>query len=197
MAPHQTTVYDDESTSHATLTPSPVSKRRLHFSELNQVFHIPHIKDMDKEERREIWCETRDFEEIKREIIDILEKVRNGRPVKETDEQSMRGIEIRTHEGSLRRKRNKRESRSAVMGEQRRQCERGEQDEELLAKVYRLTSSHCQFDARRLGLQDEAALRTELETMRRTYDCQGRSGWTSSSSMGNLTSLFEQVSLEG
>jgi hypothetical protein len=193
MAPLQMNVYDDESTSHATLTPSPVSKRRLHFSEFNEVFHIPHIKDMDKEEIRNIWSETSDFKGIKREIMDILEEVSEGRPVKETNSQSMRGIEIRTHEGAVIRKRNKRESRSAVMGEQRRQYERGEQDEELLAMVYRMTSSRCQFEARRLGLQDEAVLKTELETMRRISHFQG---WTSSSSLRQLTRLFRKVGLD-
>jgi hypothetical protein len=189
MAPHQKNVPDDVSTSYSnvttepTKTASPVTalkhRRRQRFSlKSNQIFPVVHIGDMDETDIHETWYEKRDYNAIKKSLIDILRKYSNGEKIAETSKQTLRGLESRTREGALLRQYLKLAAITAVLNEQTRQRDEGVQDGELLAKVYRDVASHCQEESRALALQDEAALKKDYEKMRRelALDLQKESG---------------------
>jgi hypothetical protein len=172
MAPHQKNVPDDVSTSYSNVTSettktasSPVTaikhRRRQRFSlEFNQYFPVVHIDDMDEADIHETWYEKRDYNAIKKSIISLLRKHAKGEKITETSKQTLRGLETRTREGDLLRKYHKLAAITAVMSEQMRQWHEGEQDDELLAKVCRDVSSHCQEKSHILALQDETDIKS-------------------------------------
>lgn len=135
-------------------------KRRARFStKPNEIFPIPHIRDLAKDEVRAIWYERTDYEAMKHSFIPIVRKMMKGEPIEENNEQSTRGLEYRTRKGAIRRQHNKLEAISAVLDEQDRQYNEGMLSDELLKDVYRSCSMHCQEEAYMLGLKDEAMMK--------------------------------------
>jgi hypothetical protein len=179
MAPHHKDLPDDVSTSYSTVTTEPTKtastltalkqhRRRQRFSlESNQIFPVVHIREMDELDIYETWYEKRDYTAIKERIIHVLRKCARGENIAETSKQTFRGLECRTREGTLLRQSLRLGAVTTVMNEQERQWEDGVQDDELLAKVYRDVTSHCQAESHALALQDEAALKKDYEKMRR------------------------------
>jgi hypothetical protein len=165
---------DDESTdltvvtTMTTGTASTVKRRRsLRFSlASNQSFPIPHICDLDDEEVAAVWYEKKGYEAIKSNIIPTLRKMIKREKIEENNKYCVRGLEYLTLKGAKQRQQNKRQAVTAVLNEQKRQRDEGLQDDELLAKTFRDTSYHCQDEACAIGLEDEAEIKMELETMR-------------------------------
>jgi hypothetical protein len=190
MSTHQNNAPDDVSTSYtnvsteSTKTASPSvtalkQRRRQRFSlESNQIYPVVNIDDMDKADIHETWYEKRDYNSMTKSIIYYLRKVANAGRKAETKTQTLRGLENRTNEATLLRKSLRLAAFAAVMNEQERQWDEGEKDDELLAKVCRDATSYCQEENHALALQDEAALKTEYEKMRRklALDLQKESG---------------------
>jgi hypothetical protein len=178
MAPHRKNVIEDASTPHSHLTSEPTKissavtafkpRRRLRFSlELNQVFPVVHIDDMDEADIHEIWYAKRDYKEIKKNLISIIRKMTNGENIVETHKQTLLGLEHRTREGTLLRGYLRLAALTAVMNEQERQWDEGVQDDERLAKVCRDVTSLCQEKSHAKALQDEAALKRDDKKMKR------------------------------
>jgi hypothetical protein len=198
MTPYQKkhAVNDDGSTVVTALTTgtsSLVHMCKVRFSlESNQSFPIPHITDMEDEEFLAIWYGPRDYKRIKIKIFLILRKMKNGEQIEDNDKQSVRGLECRTVQGANLRQENKLMGMTAVLDEQDRHYEDGEQNDELLAEVYRNTTSHCQDEAYALGLKDQAEIQEELDTMRREPISSLQKSTDSKTSSG-INGLLKQV----
>jgi hypothetical protein len=173
--PKKNTADDETSTVTTCLTSdssstnsSRASQRTVRFSlESNQIFPITHRDDMDVDDIYETWYECPDLTAIKTEIISTLRKMIKEGKVEETNQQTLRGLECRTRQGSLRRRKNKELAVSAVLNAQILQRDDGEQDEEALAEAYcNASSAHCREEAYAVGLKDEAEIKTELLEMR-------------------------------
>jgi hypothetical protein len=151
---------DNESTVELALT---VVKRKLRFSlESNQVFPIKHFTDMSQNAMRKKWYTEGDFaKDFQNEICPVLQQIDRGDKMPESDTLTVRGLELRTHQGSLRHEHNKLMARVAVLNEQYRQFLDGEQDDELLADAYLNVSIRCGHEAHWMGLKDEAAIKKE------------------------------------
>jgi hypothetical protein len=163
---------DDDSTVVTALTTgtsSPVQRRRkLRFSlEYNQSFPITHVNDIDDAEFFAIWYGPRDYQTIKKNIFLMLRKMKKGEKIEENDEQTVRGIERRTAQGVNLRQKNKLKAMTALLDEQDRQFENGEQNDELLAEAYSNATYHSQEEAYALGLKDQAELQEELDSFRK------------------------------
>jgi hypothetical protein len=135
-------------------------KRRTRFSsQPHEVFPIPHIRVLGKDEVRAIWYERADYEAMKQSFIPLVRSMMKGEAVEENNEQSIRGLEYRTRKGAIRRQHNKLEAISAVLDEQDRQYNAGMMDIELVREVYRNCAAHCQDEAYMLGLKDEITVK--------------------------------------
>jgi hypothetical protein len=158
-------------TSESSPTTSTFTKHKLRFSlESNQVFPIIHINDMDLKHIQEIWYNTEEFGNIKHDIIsDLKRMIRGQEEFAESNTQTARGLVYRTRQVTLHRKQNKTTARTAVLDEQQRHLLTGERDDELVANAYLRASIHCKGEAYSVGLADQAAIKKELDEMRRTH----------------------------
>jgi hypothetical protein len=171
---------DDDSTelTVATTTTTGTSstvkrKRSLRFSlASNQSFPIPHISDLDDEEVAAVWYEKKGYDAIKSKTISTLRKMMKREEIEENNRHCVRGLEYLTLKGAQQRQHNKRQAVTAVLNEQKRQRDEGLQDDELLSEAFRNASSHCQDAACAIGLEDEAEIKKQLETMKSETNCQ-------------------------
>jgi hypothetical protein len=53
-------------------------KKRVRFSEFDDVFEIPHIKDLSKQEIRDVWMADEDFKSIRQECMGAVENIGKG-----------------------------------------------------------------------------------------------------------------------
>jgi hypothetical protein len=178
MTEHQQYIHDaDESssvktalTSELSTTTSTVAKHKLRFSlESNRVFPIVHIKDMSQIDRQRTWYTKGEQNKIKEEIISVTTKMIRGDKVTESNTQTTRGLAWGNRQITLRRQRKKMMARKAVFDEQQRQLLKGERDDEPVANAYLRVSIHCRAEAYKVGFADQAAIKKELEEMRRTH----------------------------
>jgi hypothetical protein len=182
-------IFDDDSTVMTVLTsalsafedlsladpasPSAVQKSRksckLRFDlESNKVFPIQHLDDMAETEIQSIWYEQREYEAIRNNILPILRKMRIGENPEESNFTSVRGLEYRTREGALVRRRNKSAGVTAVLRQQaarRRIC--APVDPERISKVYRRVTVAGQARAHAFALADEAFIQKDSAEMSR------------------------------
>jgi hypothetical protein len=166
--------HDDEpaifpaSTTESSRMASTVNKRTIRFSlKSNQVFSIPHINDMNQHDIHETWYTEAESKNIHNEICRAIRQIGKGDNVTETDSLTVRGIECRTQQGTLRRKHNRNMARNAVLNEQYRQYLNGEWDDGLVADASLRVSSHCHCEAYWMGFKDEAAIK-KLKNSSRT-----------------------------
>jgi hypothetical protein len=115
------------------------------------------------------WYTKGELKNIKREMSSDISKMIRGDKVTESNTQTARGLVYRTRQVSYRRKQKNSMARRAVLDEQQRQLLVGERDDELVANAYLRASTHCQAEAYSVGSEDEAAVKKELEEMRRTH----------------------------
>jgi hypothetical protein len=157
-------------TSESSSTASPLAKHKLRFSlESNQVFFpIVHINDVNLKDLQKTWYTKAEFDNIKQDMISDIRKMISGEEFAESTTQTARGLAYRNRQVALRQQ-NKIMARETVLDEQMRQLLNGEQDNELVASAYLRVSIHCQAEAYKVGSEDEAAIKKELEEMRRTH----------------------------
>jgi hypothetical protein len=122
----------------------------------NQVFLIPHINDMTDEEVLNIWYEKHDYDQIKANIVPIVQQLMQGDNIEESNEITIRGLEFRTRNGAIRRQNNKLGAITAVLDEQDRQFDEDVNDPHLISQAYLEISDLCLREAQQLALRDAA-----------------------------------------
>ena len=130
-----------------------VRKKSVQFYEVVAIRSTTHIKDMTDEEIARAWYSRREMKSISRTITSEVNFMTLGKPTGE--DQTTRGLEIRTLEGSERRKANKADSIHAVLFEQDLQFIRCFNDPEGLRKVYMGHSRRCLSESQLLGKADQ------------------------------------------
>jgi hypothetical protein len=129
------------------------SKRSISFSSEVFVIDVLHIMDYSAEEKQATWFVGNDMRFFKNECRGSAALMNNG--VSESAELCFRGLEARTRDGALRRRRNKIDARAAVFMEQDLQEDEGVFDEEAIADAYYDYTEHCHVAANMMGLRDE------------------------------------------
>jgi hypothetical protein len=163
--------------------------RKLRFSlEANEVFEIPHVDDMDESEVHETWYTKQDYDTIKNKMISLIKKMMKGDKIEESNKHTARGLEFRTRQGAMRRQNNKRAGITAVMSHQMQQTYAGIKDDKPISQAYIRATSHCLDEARELGVQDETAIKKDLERMRRKHSVPSSSKLTRTSSSSSSSS---------
>ncbi|CAB9518178.1 expressed unknown protein [Seminavis robusta] len=137
------------------------ARRRVTFSQnLTHVHEIPARNSFSLEEKRAIWLSREEKDEFRRDAYAIVEvQSREGGSV--TDE-TMRGLECRTHQGFELAKNNRARASFCVIDEQDRQDEANIScDPNLIAEVCKGATLHCRCVAYAQGLLDAQAALAE------------------------------------
>lgn len=132
--------------------------KSVRFAVEDEVFQIRHIDDFSEEEIANIWFDQQYYADIKNEYKEVIFALECGKHI-ESDEETSRGLEHRTQEGSMARFQIKRDSYNDVLDEQDRQWKEDADDDELISKIYREHSVVCAKKAYQMGLADELAAR--------------------------------------
>lgn len=156
------------SSSSSTLLSSLSSKTpTVRFSQNDEIFLIPHVKEYSEEDIQAIWYRPYEFREMRSQahrIVHAIEQQKQHQTIpaapSESDSMTMRGLEFRTSEGSLKRSLHKREAYTAVMEEQERQWMTGQEDPDRIAAAYKIISTKCHGLALFRGIRDEHDVRT-------------------------------------
>jgi hypothetical protein len=140
----------------SSLTCSKIQKlRHLSFKPTVSVRPIPHIDDISEKIIHDVWFSKRDFEEMKKSFSQTLRAMSQYESDLDNEEHCFRGLEYRTREGELERRRNKWNALNAVLDEQDRQKSLGIGNDKLLCQIYKTESNMCQQQALLLGKKDE------------------------------------------
>ena len=138
----------------------PKRTRNVTFNEEVHVQYCLHHKDYTAGERRRTWLTMTELCRMKYTIRKLaMEFSRNPpatRAVDDNENDCLRGLEGRTAQGLVRRKRTKRTAKSAVLYEQKEQKQMGIVDVEKLADVYYEYTEYPQVEAHMVALRDEA-----------------------------------------
>lgn len=114
-----------------------------------------HLNDYTAEELRICWFSDAELEQCKDDVLRTVELVSSdAQDCKDNEEYCLRGTEHRTREGHMKRQRNKKVARAAVMREQEAQWESGLFDDEAIAVAYRNASAQCVTEARMRAQRD-------------------------------------------
>ena len=114
-----------------------------------------HINNYTDEEVYNTWYKKADFSRIKTSFIYIIQKLSDGSWEGDTENETARGLEYRTRQGSMARKVNKLNGLMIVLDEQESQWNRGINDDEAIAVPYRDASYKSLEVVRLLAAQDE------------------------------------------
>jgi hypothetical protein len=165
---------DDESTmTTISIIGSSTVPKKVRFSlDSNQAFTSISTK---KEDIRKTWYTKRELSEIRDSVIFIICNMTKRVRVEENNDETVRGLEDRTRQGTLRSRHMRYEAMHAVLDEQRRQRLKGEQNVGLLADAYRSISFKCQRKAYAMGRKDESQIKRRLENVRRSFDKKTKS----------------------
>jgi hypothetical protein len=149
-------MYNDENDTVCLLAASvspKSSKRSVSFSAEAAVLNVLHIMDYTAEEKQATWFNGDDIRSFKNEGKLSAELMVHG--VCESEEICYRGLEARTRDGALRKRRNKIDARGAVFLEQGFQNDESVFDQEAIADIYYDCTQHCQVAANMMALRDE------------------------------------------
>ncbi|CAB9502036.1 expressed unknown protein [Seminavis robusta] len=128
------------------------------FSGKKHIKKIPHLNTMTEEDIEQIWYSHYDYDDIKAsfEYTVFMMDAGEAKTV-ENDEHTTRGLEMRTEEGAWARFEHKRDAYNAVLDEQDRQWNDGEDDpEQIAAQCLEVTESAAKGALER-GLADQDA----------------------------------------
>jgi hypothetical protein len=139
-------------------TSSRSKSKLFRFAPEDEIQLIRHIDDFSDEEIAAIWFDQQYYANIKTEYKNVVFAMERGRHV-EGDEQTSRGLEHRTEEGSWARFQTKRDSYNAVLDEQDRQWKEDSDDHDKISQIYITHSHKCARKAYQMGLMDEIAAR--------------------------------------
>jgi cytochrome c556 len=139
---------------------------RFNVENINQVVcEVPSRSDLAEEDFQNIlWYTKEEFKAMKREFLPIIKKLVKKLPL-DDDEEEARGLEHKTPKGSKLRQQNRYQAMDAVLSEQERQWERGRNDDDYIAQIYRQSSAHCQMNAYLIGQRDAEAAATAAGAM--------------------------------
>jgi hypothetical protein len=136
-------------------------RRRVRFRDTVSVRPIKHIDDMSSEQISATWYGCKDFQEIKRALIQNIRIFRmshgDNHVMTDNDEYCCRGLERHTPEGAAARKANKWNALDAVLNEQNRQRYLGVRNETILCQMYVAENYNSRLNALKFGIQDEKA----------------------------------------
>jgi len=139
----------------------PKRKRSVSFNQEVHVQYCLHHKDYTAGERRRTWLTMTELSKMKymsRKLAMEFSSSSNPpttRAVDDNKNDCLRGLEGRTAQGLIRRKRIKRTAKKAVFYEQKAQKLMGILDEEKLADVYYEYTEYSQVEAHMVALRDE------------------------------------------
>ena len=134
-------------------------KKKVQWAKRVRIKEIRHLNDFTDAEMDELWMCMADYQMIKTVVKTTVTMMMNGEEISKEDvDFCTRGLESRTKAGSRIRSRYKLRARSAVLNEQDLQRDEGFFDQEFVAMASMDESLVCRDDARKRGLQDEAAV---------------------------------------
>ena len=130
----------------------------ISFSGKKHIKKIPHLNTMTEEDIEQIWYSHYDYDDIKAsfEYTVFMMDAGEAKTV-ENDEHTTRGLEMRTEEGAWARFEHKRDAYNAVLDEQDRQWNDGEDNPELIMESCAEVSRSAAKGALERGLGDEKA----------------------------------------
>ena len=130
----------------------------ISFSGKKHIKKIPHLNTMSEEDIEAIWYSHYDYDDIKAsfEYTVFMMDAGEAKTV-ENDEHTTRGLEMRTEEGAWARFEHKRDAYNAVLDEQDRQWNDGEDDPEQIAALCLEVSESAAKGALERGLGDQDA----------------------------------------
>lgn len=130
----------------------------ISFSGKKHIKKIPHLNTMSEEDIEQIWYSHYDYDDIKAsfEYTVFMMDAGEAKTV-ENDEHTTRGLEMRTEEGAWARFEHKRDAYNAVLDEQDRQWNDGEDDAEAIAAACLEVTESAAKGALERGLGDEAS----------------------------------------
>lgn len=130
----------------------------ISFSGKKHIKKIPHLNTMSEEDIEQIWYSHYDYDDIKAsfEYTVFMMDAGEAKTV-ENDEHTTRGLEMRTEEGAWARFEHKRDAYNAVLDEQDRQWNDGEDDPEQIAALCLEVTESAAKGALERGLSDQEA----------------------------------------
>jgi hypothetical protein len=133
------------------------NKKQLRFYNGVCVRECLHISSFTEEEKHNSWYKKSDLHRIKSSFNNIVRDLSNGTWQGDTAEETSRGLEHRTQEGSLKRKANKLNSLMAVLDDQDRHVNNIDRKyvDETIAAAYMVVASKSLLEARLLAARDE------------------------------------------
>ena len=134
------------------------SKKTVSFASTARIKRILHLKEYSKEELVTTWYQTADFDRIRQEINETIDLMEEGTLLDES-RYCKRGIEFHTREGSKLRRDNRSMSLCALLEEQSIQNDEGENDVEMMARVYSEYTCRCSIAAHMVALSDYEIVR--------------------------------------
>ena len=128
------------------------------FSGKKHIKKIPHLNTMSEEDIEQIWYSHYDYDDIKAsfEYTVFMMDAGEAKTV-ENDEHTTRGLEMRTEEGAWARFEHKRDAYNAVLDEQDRQWNDGEDDPEQIAALCLEVTESAARGASERGMTDQEA----------------------------------------
>lgn len=131
--------------------------RKLTFHNKKKTKRIPNVNSMPEDILEDIWWAADDYDEIMRsfEYTVFMMEAGEAKTVDDDNQHCTRGLELRTEAGKWARFENKRDCYNAVLDEQDRQWNAGEDNQEKIANCCREVTAKTQRIACRKGMQDE------------------------------------------
>jgi len=129
--------------------------RRIQFYPGVSVRECLHINNFTDDEVYQSWFRRKDYQRIKTSFQYIVQRISNNTWQGDTNNETMRGLEYRHREGSMKRKANKLNGLMAVLDEQERQWRRDVDDDVAISEAYMAVGKKSSLAARMLAAKDE------------------------------------------
>ena len=135
-------------------------RRSVSFAPQCKMWLIPHINDFRPSEIDSIYMKSIDYERIKAELHQSLDRIVKG--VYNSDEDCFRGLENHTTSGAAYRRNNRKMASDAVFDEQQIQWCEGIRSEDYIAMSYLEYTKTCQMEAQLRGERDEVEVESAI-----------------------------------
>lgn len=130
-------------------------KRCVKFNRECEVRLIPALSEYSEIERYRVWHEPEEYQTIRSDCLDVVEKMRRGIP--ENEDLCYRGLEWKNPGAAKKKKLVRRRAQDVVFKEQERLWDLQEECPERIAQAYAVFSAFCHEDVFRRALQDAEA----------------------------------------
>ncbi|CAB9497937.1 expressed unknown protein [Seminavis robusta] len=204
-----TNTYISTSTGNVTPMPKAILKRptttnpkthnrKLTFHNKKKTKRIPNVASMPPEILEDIWWAAEDYDDIMRsfEYTVFMMEAGEAKAV-EDDQHCTRGLELRTEAGKWARFEHKRDCYNAVLDEQDRQWNEGEDNQDKIANCCREVTAKTQRIACRKGMQDEKDIEKYVADTRKAIDSNQLLHSSSSSNHNNNNKQKKTTSANG